>query len=236
MGRTVQQERERERERETPFVTHTNGERASAPSHRSKTVNLKTGPSAGMKLPPRKVYVDPVTGEHNAPPKAAFVPHTSTSKSNPSAGTKNPGAGARMAPHATHKGMGTFIPVLKKKASPAQRTAGQKQRYKKMAKEIRELQKFTGFLIRVAPFTRLLRDTLNDIATERESEPLRMTSGARDCLQYVSEVVLTEMFSRSARNTVHAKRQTLMPSDIDLTVDNNPECMFGSVYNMAKKR
>ncbi len=77
--------------------------------------------------------------------------------------------------------------------------------------EIRKYQKNTDFLIRKAPFKRLVKE----IATNLKSD-LRMQSIALLALQEASEAYLVRLFEDSNDCAIHAKRVTIIPKDIQL--------------------
>ena len=78
-------------------------------------------------------------------------------------------------------------------------------------REIRRYQKSTDRLIPSAPFTRLVRE----VAQEYKS-PLRFSQDAIYALQEAAEGYLTGCFEDANLTTIHAKRVTLMPQDIQI--------------------
>ena len=77
--------------------------------------------------------------------------------------------------------------------------------------EIRAYQKSTQLLIRKLPFQRLVREIAEDFKTE-----LRFQGAAIMALQESAEAYLVGLFEDSNLCTIHAKRVTIMPKDIQL--------------------
>jgi histone H3 len=78
-------------------------------------------------------------------------------------------------------------------------------------REIRKYQKSTELLIRKLPFQRLVREIAQDFKTD-----LRFQSTAILALQEASEAYLVGLFEDTNLCTLHAKRVTIMPKDIQL--------------------
>ncbi|XP_048477228.1 histone H3-like [Rhincodon typus] len=78
-------------------------------------------------------------------------------------------------------------------------------------REIRRYQKSTELLIRKLPFQRLVREIAQDFKTD-----LRFQSSAVMALQAASEAYLVGLFEDTNLCTIHAKRVTIMPKDIQL--------------------
>ena len=79
-------------------------------------------------------------------------------------------------------------------------------------REIRKYQKNTEFLIRKAPFQRLVREI-----TQGHKGDLRFQSSALGASQEASEAYLVGLFEDTNLCAIHAKRVTIMPKDIQLT-------------------
>ena len=79
-------------------------------------------------------------------------------------------------------------------------------------REIRKYQKSTEFLIRKAPFQRLVREI-----TQGHKGDLRFQSSALGASQEASEAYLVGLFEDTNLCAIHAKRVTIMPKDIQLT-------------------
>lgn len=90
-------------------------------------------------------------------------------------------------------------------------------------REIRKYQKTYNLLIRKLPFSRLVRETMQNFKTD-----LHITAGALEALQEASEMVLIELFECSNLLAIHAKRVTIKPADIQLgkrMVKGNEKCL-----------
>ena len=66
-------------------------------------------------------------------------------------------------------------------------------------------------LLRKLPFRRLVREIAQDFKTD-----LRFQSPALAALQEASEAYLVGIFEETNLCAIHAKRQTIMPKDIQL--------------------
>ena len=78
-------------------------------------------------------------------------------------------------------------------------------------REIRCYQKSTELLIRKLPFNRLVREIAQDFKTD-----LRFQAAAIGALQEVAETYLVGLFDDTNLCSIHAKRVTIMPKDIQL--------------------
>ena len=78
-------------------------------------------------------------------------------------------------------------------------------------REIRRYQKSTDLLIRKAPFQRLVREVAQDFKSD-----CRFQSSAIGALQESSEAYNIGLFEDTNLCTIHAKRVTIMPKDIQL--------------------
>ena len=91
-------------------------------------------------------------------------------------------------------------------------------------REIRRYQKSTDTLIKKLPFQRLVREILDELATENDKECGRAGSGTKyriqalalQCLQEAAEMHLVHMFEDSNLAAIHAKRVTIFPKDVNL--------------------
>ena len=79
-------------------------------------------------------------------------------------------------------------------------------------REIRRYQKLTELLIRKLPFQRLVREIAQDLGKMN----MRFQSKAIMALQEASEAYLVGLLEDSNLCTIHAKRVTIMPKDIQL--------------------
>ena len=77
--------------------------------------------------------------------------------------------------------------------------------------EIRRYQKSTELLIRRLPFQRLVREIAQDLKGR-----VNFASGTILALQEAAEVYLVGLFEDTNLCTIHAKRITIMPKDIQL--------------------
>ena len=85
--------------------------------------------------------------------------------------------------------------------------------------EIRRYQFGTELLIRKAPFSRLVREITDDIQKGLDKDRDRVdrwTGEALGALQEASEAYITTLFEDSNIATIHAKRVTVMPKDMQL--------------------
>ena len=78
-------------------------------------------------------------------------------------------------------------------------------------REIRQYQKTTELFIRKAAFGRLVREIAQDIKTD-----LRFQTTALMAMQEAAEAYLVGLFEDANLCTIHAKRVTIMPKDIQL--------------------
>lgn len=102
----------------------------------------------------------------------------------------------------------------KKHGAPAPKT-GEKRRYRpgeKSLREIRFYQRNTDLLIRKLPFARLVREVQG---TQFRKE-YRWQAEAMLALQEAAEAHLVGLFEDANLCTIHAKRVTIMPKDIQL--------------------
>ena len=102
-----------------------------------------------------------------------------------------------------------------KKLPPAQQPTKKPRRYQPgtvALQEIRRYQKSTELLIRKLPFQRLVKELAQDL----DKVNIRYQSGAIMALQEASEAYLVGLLKDTNPCTVHAKRVTIMPKDIQL--------------------
>ena len=101
-----------------------------------------------------------------------------------------------------------------RKSAPATGGVKKPHRYRPgtvALRDIRRYQKSTELLIRKLPFQRLVREIAQDFKTD-----LRFQSSAVMALQEASEAYLVGLFEDTNLCTIHAKRVTIMPRDIQL--------------------
>lgn len=82
----------------------------------------------------------------------------------------------------------------------------------KALSEIRFYQRNTDLLIRKLPFTRLVKEVQSSFFTQ----PYRWQANALLALQEAAEAHLVGLFEDANLCTIHAKRVTIMPKDIQL--------------------
>jgi len=80
-------------------------------------------------------------------------------------------------------------------------------------KEIRKYQKSTNLLIPALPFSRLIREIVQDVSPIKD---LRFQKTALMALQEASEAFLVMLFEDVLLCAIHAKRVTIMPKDMKL--------------------
>merc|ERR1712099_13793 len=106
------------------------------------------------------------------------------------------------------------ITVVSRRSTPTTGGVKKPHRYRPgtvALREIRKYQKSTELLIRRLPFQRLVRE----IAQTYKSD-LRFQSSAVLALQEAAESYLVGLFEDTNLCAIHAKRVTIMPSDIKL--------------------
>ena len=81
-------------------------------------------------------------------------------------------------------------------------------------REIRRYQRSTELLIRRAPFDRLVRELVQDLW--HGGHELRISPEAITALQEAVEAYLILLFEDTNLCTIHVKRVTIMPKDIQL--------------------
>lgn len=81
-------------------------------------------------------------------------------------------------------------------------------------REIKLYQRSTHLLIRKAPFARLVRELL--VTRHPDGMKFRWQQAAIECLQEACEAFLVCLLSDAYLCSLHAKRVTLMPRDVQL--------------------
>lgn len=107
------------------------------------------------------------------------------------------------------------IMTARKSTKPSVIPRKHKRRYRPgvvALREIRRYQKSTELLIRRLPFQRLVREIASDLSLEK----LSWQSAALGALQEACEAYLVGLFEDTNLCTIHAKRVTIMPKDIQL--------------------
>ena len=110
---------------------------------------------------------------------------------------------------------------ISRKTAPV--TTGVKKNYKRRAKpgqaalrEIKAYQKTTHMLIQRAPFIRLVREIMGEVGLNDDGTVKRIQAQALLALQEATEAAIVGMFEDAYLCCLHAKRVTLMQSDIAL--------------------
>ena len=85
--------------------------------------------------------------------------------------------------------------------------------------EIMRLQKGTDFLLRKAPFIRLVREIAQGMDIVRNGFGTRWRKGALEAIQTAAKEFLIELYQKSYLCTLHAKRVTLMIRDMHLALE-----------------
>lgn len=80
-------------------------------------------------------------------------------------------------------------------------------------REVRKYQNSTDLLIARAPFRRLVREIIMNL-----KDSIRMRSSALDALQEATEAYVTSVLGDANLCTIHAKRVTLFPKDLQLAL------------------
>ncbi|XP_075238708.1 histone H3.3-like type 2 isoform X2 [Convolutriloba macropyga] len=109
------------------------------------------------------------------------------------------------------------LPTKQPRYSAAQLKAKKRKRPRKKGvvalQEIRRYQKSTELLIRKAPFQRLVREITIDVTGKSD---LRFQTGAIGALQESAEAYLVGLFEDTNLCSIHARRVTIMPRDMQL--------------------
>ena len=113
--------------------------------------------------------------------------------------------------------------MAKKGGQKAPKKGGVKKHYRYRPgtvalKQIRQYQKSTEFLIRKLPFQRLVREIASDSGVIKSPlcGKVRFQSAAVMALQEAAEAYLVGLFEDTNLCTIHARRVTIMPKDIQL--------------------
>lgn len=122
-----------------------------------------------------------------------------------------PGKTPRKQPHPQN--------IMARKMPPSSQEVKKPKRYRPgtvALREIRRYQKSTDLLIKKLPFQRLVKAITHDIQSETHDDMLRFQASALLALQEASEAYLVGLFEDGNLCTIHAKRVTMKPKDIDL--------------------
>jgi histone H3 len=90
-------------------------------------------------------------------------------------------------------------------------------------REIRRYQKSTELLIRRAPFVRLVKEIIQGL-----KPGFRIQSTAVGALQEATEAFAVQLFENANLCALHAKRVTVQPKDMQLTmrITNQPQFVY----------
>mmetsp|Transcript_863 Transcript_863/g.1515 ORF Transcript_863/g.1515 Transcript_863/m.1515 type:complete len:158 (-) Transcript_863:874-1347(-) len=88
-------------------------------------------------------------------------------------------------------------------------------------REIRKYQKTTNLLILKRPFQRLVREIAHDLKSD-----FRFHKAAIEALQEATEAYIVRLFEDTNLCTLHAKRVTIMPKDLQLARRIRGEALY----------
>ena len=170
---------------------------------------LAAKPKGGM-LPKDSLYFSEMARQKNTACKKTGGPGKAPRKR---LVTKNPTK--KLTPAQAHKNVAKANQAQQRNLGNPQ-TGGLKKlmRYRLgtvALREIRRYQKTTELLIRKLPFSRLVREIVQDFKTD-----LRFQAQAIGALQEAAEAYLIGLFDDSNLCAIHAKRVTIMLKDIQL--------------------
>ncbi|XP_066574384.1 histone H3-like centromeric protein A isoform X1 [Amia ocellicauda] len=106
------------------------------------------------------------------------------------------------------------IPVSPKRRSASRESPPRRRRFRpgtRALMEIRRYQKSTELLLRKGPFSRVVREVCQMFRVD-----LKWQAIALSALQEAAEAFLVRLFQDAYLCTIHAKRVTLFPRDIQL--------------------
>jgi len=83
-------------------------------------------------------------------------------------------------------------------------------------REIRRYQKSSDLLLRKAPFTRLVREVMDEVSVT--GNPLRLQVTARDALQEAAEAFLVNIFEDTNEAAIMCKNVTIFPRHMQFIV------------------
>jgi len=115
------------------------------------------------------------------------------------------------------KSIGTGKSMKKLKPGFVYNGGKPRRRYRPGQKAIREIRKYqmsTELLLRKLPFSRLVREITEKISPV----PIRFQAIAMECLQTATETYIIQLFEDANQCTIHAKRVTLFPKDVQLAL------------------
>lgn len=83
-------------------------------------------------------------------------------------------------------------------------------------REIRYYQNEDHLLINRLSFTRVVRQISEGFVAEKDDPPFRFKASALEALQEAAEKYLVNLFEDAMLAALHAKRQTILPTDIQI--------------------
>ncbi len=94
---------------------------------------------------------------------------------------------------------------------PVRRVLTKKEKLEKVKREIRVCQVSQANVITKTPFERYVKELVRENKTDGMS-----TQGAKEALMEAAQIFVTELFEDAELAREHAKRETVMPQDIQL--------------------
>ncbi|XP_033001246.1 histone H3-like centromeric protein A [Lacerta agilis] len=186
--------------------------------------NPSTPRSRGAPSTPRSRGAPPTPPSGSAPstPRSRGAPSTPRSRGAPSTprsrgAPSTPSSGRGRRPGTPPRGERS-PPASRRREPPAQQAQRppRRRRYRpgqRAMQEIRKYQKSTGLLIRKLPFARVVREICLDYT---RGVDMQWQSMALLALQEAAEAFLVFLLEDAYLCTIHAKRVTLHPRDIQL--------------------
>eukprot|EP00096_Caligus_rogercresseyi_P001575 TRINITY_DN1260_c0_g2_i3.p1 TRINITY_DN1260_c0_g2~~TRINITY_DN1260_c0_g2_i3.p1 ORF type:complete len:246 (-),score=45.45 TRINITY_DN1260_c0_g2_i3:129-866(-) len=163
------------------------------------TTSRSSPPKVSRSSPPKASRNSPPKVSRNSPPKASR-------RSPPKASRSGPTKVTRKSPPSKTTVQRSDPPVRKP------RNPHSNKKRPRWLREIHRYRRSTELLIRKMPFYRLVKETIDRMA----SSDFRVQVLAISALQEGCENYITDLFERSNLCCIHAKRVTLMPKDIRL--------------------
>lgn len=84
--------------------------------------------------------------------------------------------------------------------------------------EIRKFQRTTHLLCKKKPFIVFFKKVLKQLRDEGETKATRVTAKTIEALQTAAEAFLVDLYKDSVYEMAHAKRVTLYPQDLFMTI------------------
>lgn len=150
-------------------------------------------------------------------------PHSSGSSSDDSSserGNSSRGSSFSVKPDPLKKRLTQLLDTKRKSLTPRDKNSVKiRPRFRPgelVLSEIKRLQNSHDLQIPRAAFHRVVREVTQDIMSNREDQRVLYQAAALQALQEAAESYLTRLFEDSYMLTLHAKRVTLFPQDIQL--------------------